>query len=42
MKNKTIVLISNSMSKRQGVSTENFVSIAEKTGNVPEFKFDKF
>ena len=35
MKNKNIVLVSNSMSKHQGISTENFVSIAEKTGNVP-------
>ena len=34
------------MSKRQGILTENFTifitSNAGKTGNVPEFKFDKF
>ena len=45
MKNKIINLISNIISKRHGNIAENFtifVSNAGKTGNVPEFKFNKF
>ena len=45
MRNKTIDLISNIMSKRHGIFTENFTiffSKAGKTGYVPVFKFDKF
>ena len=45
MKNKIIDLISNIMLKRHGVFTENFTTFfanAGKTGNVPQFKFDKF
>ena len=45
MKNKQIDHISNLTSKRHGIFTGNFTilfSNAEKTGNVPEFEFDKF
>ena len=45
MKSKSIDLISNIMSKGHGIFTENFTiffSNAGKTGNVPEFKFNKF
>ena len=45
MKNKIIDLINNIMSKRHGSFTKNFtifISNAEKSGNVPEIKFDKF
>ena len=45
MKNKIIDLINNFILKRQGIFTENFtifISNAGKTGNVLEFKLDKF
>ena len=45
MKNKSIHLISNIMSKSHGIFTENltnFFSNAGKTGNVPELKFYVF
>ena len=45
MKNKSIDLIKNIMSKRHSIFTGNFTiffSNAGKTGNVPEFKFDIF
>ena len=45
MKNKSIDLISKIMSKRHGIFTENVTilfSIARKTGNMWEFKFDIF
>ena len=45
MRNKIIDLISNIMSRRHGISTENFTiffSNIGKTGNVPEFEFDIF
>ena len=46
MKNKSIDLISNIMSKRHGIFTENFTTIifsnAGKTGDAREFKFGKF
>ena len=45
MRNKSIDLISNIMSKRHGTFTETFTILfldAGKTGNVPEFKFDIF
>ena len=45
MKNKEIDLISNIMSKRHGIFTENFTiffSNAGKIENVSKFKFDKF
>ena len=44
MRNKRIDHISNFMSKRHGIFTENvtsFSSSAGKIGNVPEFEFDK-
>ena len=44
MKNKRTDHISSIMSKHHGIFTENFMSlfsIAEKTGNVPEFKIEK-
>ena len=45
MKKKQIDHISNLTSKRHGIFTENFTilySNAGKTGNEPEFEFDKF
>ena len=45
MKNKRLDHVSKIMSKRHCVFTENFiifVSNAGKTGNKPEFEFDKF
>ena len=45
MKNKEIDHISKIVPKRQGIFTKSSLylfSNAEKTGNVPEFEFDKF
>ena len=45
MKKKGINHMSKIMSKRSGVFTENFTVFflnEGKTGNVPEFEFDKF
>ena len=45
MKNKQIDHVRKIMSKRHGIFTENIIisfSNAGKTGNVPEFEFDKF
>ena len=45
MKNKRIDHISNIMSKHHGIFTENFTiffSNAGKTGNLPEFEFEKY
>ena len=45
IQNKQIDLITNIMSKFQGVFTENFTiffSNAEKIENMPEFEFEKF
>ena len=45
MKNKSIDLISNIVSKRQGIFTEKFTiffSNVGKIANVPEFKFNVF
>ena len=45
MRNEIIDLISNIMSKRHGIFTENFTIFflnAGKTGSVTEFEFDIF
>ena len=45
MKNRQIDHISNIMSKRCGIFTENFTIFFEytwETWNVPEFEYDKF
>ena len=45
MKNKQVDHIRNIMSKHLSILTKNFTIFfpnAVKTGNMPEFKFDKF